>query len=355
MTHFDAGADPRELLERAANRTLDFDFSVWQWGDAVAIDGLLEAGELLGKAEYLERVTEFYRRWCRRPLQWADHLCPGRGLLRVLALTGDQIYLDSALRLSELLTAAPRANKTGAPLYRPDLGPVRGCVWVDTIYHEPSFFCELARVTGDVRFYGDAMHIWTTHVAALQSSRGPFLHHAVDTGLHAYKGYGWGRGQGWALYGMMDTLECLPQTHALYAEAQACAVQLASELLPLQDASGFWRTLVHDREAYLETSTAGFIGGAFLRGIRLKILPDSYIPAAQRAWSALQSRVDRESGDVFGVSAWTHAGVTLDDSNSMYKTLPCEVNWWGQGCAMRIAAEVIRSGGLAGFSETHES
>ena len=142
---------------------------------------------------------------------------------------------------------------------------------------------------------------------------------------------------------MIDTLERLLSAHPRYAEALACATQLASALLQHQDASGFWRTLIHDREAYLETSTAAFIGGAFFRGTRLGILPATYRPAADRAWAALLSRVDRETGDVFGVSAWTHAGVTLDDSVSMYKSLPTEVNWWGQGCPLRIAAEVIRN------------
>jgi unsaturated rhamnogalacturonyl hydrolase len=335
--------DPWQILEKVANRSLDFDFTVWQWGDAIAIDGLLEAAELLNKPEYVERVSGFYRAWCKRPLHWPDHLCPGLGLLKLYTITGEQVFLDSALRLSEFLLMAPRARASGAPLYRPDLGPVRACVWVDTLYHEPPFFCELARITGEASFFDHALQIWFSHFAVLKTDRGPFLHHAVDTGLHAFKGYGWGRGQGWALYGMVDTLERLPPAHPGYAEALACATQLASALLQYQDASGFWRTLIHDREAYLETSTAGFIGGAFFRGTRLGILPEAYRHAADRAWNAFQSSVDMETGDVFGVSTWTHAGVTLDDSVSMYKSLPTETNWWGQGCGMRIAAEVIRN------------
>jgi rhamnogalacturonyl hydrolase YesR len=102
--------------------------------------------------------------------------------------------------------------------------------------------------------------------------------------------------------------------------------------------------LIHERESYLETSTAGFFGGAFYRGIRLGILSSEFMSAAEKAWSAIRSRVDFETGDVMGVSAWTLAGTTFDDSVSMYKTLPTEVNWWGQGSAMRIAAERIYSG-----------
>jgi unsaturated rhamnogalacturonyl hydrolase len=332
------------VLQATANRTLDFDFTIWQWGDAVAIDGLLEAGALLGDRKYTDRVASYYQKWSRRSFSWQDHLCPGLGLLRLFKETGDGALLEAAIRLASLLRAAPRSFKTGAPLYRPDLGFARSCVWVDTIYHEPSFLCELASVTGDKGYFEAALEVWFTHVSTLITGRGPFLHHAVETGMHAYKGYGWGRGQGWALYGMIDTLERLPQNHPRYIEGCDTALTLARHILGHQDPSGFWRTLIHDRESYLETSTAGFLGGAFYRGVRIGILGSEFNAAADKAWEAILSRVDLNTGDLTGVSAWTHPGTTLDDSVSMYKTLPTEVNWWGQGSAMRLAAERIHNG-----------
>jgi unsaturated rhamnogalacturonyl hydrolase len=334
----------RAVLKIVAERTLEFDFTVWQWGDAIAIDGLLDAGELLRDSRFTNHAATYYRTWSMRDLSWQDHLCPGLGLLRLHSKTADRTLLEAASRLAQLLRAAPRAQRTGAPLYRPDLGLVRSCVWVDTLYHEPSFLCELARATDDQTYYDDALDVWFTHLAALRTGRGPFLHHAAETAMHAYKGYGWGRGQGWALYGMMDTLERLPRDHPRYPEAKDCAQTFAEHILAHQDASGFWRTLIHERESYLETSTAAFFGGAFYRGIRIGILGSEFMSAAETAWSAILSRVDFETGDVIGVSAWTLAGTTLDDSVSMYKTLPTEVNWWGQGSAMRIAAERIYSG-----------
>ncbi len=344
MTTSPSATSARHILRVTAERTLEFDFTVWQWGDAIAIDGLLEAGTILRQHEYIDRVATYYRNWSQRVLSWQDHLCPGRGLLQIYAITKEQNLLDAAVRLAATLRAAPRALRTGAPLYRPDLGLVRANVWVDSIYHEPSFFCDLARATGERKYYDDALDVWFTHVDALTSSRGPFLHHAVETGMHAYKGYGWGRGQGWALYGMIDALERLPSSHPRYNEASTSACTLAEHLLRKQDQSGFWRTLLEDREAYLESSTASFIGGAFYRGVRLNILTSVFSTAADRAWAAAISRIDMTTGEMTGVSAWTLAGTTFDDQPSMYKTLPTEVNWWGQGGAMRFAAERIHNG-----------
>src|SRR5262249_52239357 len=159
----------------------------------------------------------------------------------------------------------------------------------------------------------------------------------------ALRGYGWGRGNGWALFGMVDTLELLPADHPGRAAALEKFRGLSGNILAKQDASGFWRTLLHDREAYLESSTATFFGGTFTKAVRLGLLGSEYAQAAEKAWQATLSRID-DDGSLWGVSACTWAGTAPEDDVVMYKSLLTEVNVWGQGSALRFAAERIRSG-----------
>ena len=56
-----------ELLASVAERTRRYDFTVWFWGDAIAIDGLLEAADLLGDVASREHCLRFYRRWYQAP------------------------------------------------------------------------------------------------------------------------------------------------------------------------------------------------------------------------------------------------------------------------------------------------
>tara|TARA_B110000503_G_scaffold123855_1_gene189826 strand:- start:4743 stop:5177 length:435 start_codon:yes stop_codon:yes gene_type:complete len=142
---------------------------------------------------------------------------------------------------------------------------------------------------------------------------------------------------------MIETLEAIPSGHlnrpALVTEAQ----KLAHSLLDVQDHTGYWHTLLHDRESYLETSTAAFFAAAFRRGIRTGVLGEEFFEPAERAWRATLGRLDTQ-GELWGVSACTYASVANIDDVVMYHTLPTEVNVWGQGSAMRAAAEQIRSG-----------
>jgi unsaturated rhamnogalacturonyl hydrolase len=336
-----AGAS--ELLVRLAERTRRYDFSVWFWGDAIAIDGLLEAAELSGEQASNDHCLRFYHRWLSSAPSWVDHLTPGVGLLRLYEQTGEAELLAGARRLAAWLTETVPHTAAGQPLYRPDLPPYRHTVWVDTLYHEPPFFAALARHTGEERWADVALDCWEVHARSLSRSDGPILGHSYDTGAGLLRGYGWGRGNGWALLGMVDTLEWLADDHPRRSTAVVWMRELAEAILSLQDVSGCWRTLLNDREAYLEVSTAAFFGAAFLKGARLGVLDERYTQAAETAWAAVCAHVDGE-GSLWGVSACTYASTHPDDDVQMYKTLPTEVNVWGQGAGLRLAAERIRSG-----------
>lgn len=334
--------DAHDLLRSVADRTLHYDFTVWFWGDAIALDGLLDASHALDDERYLDHAERFLLTWARQDLGWVDHLTPGRALLRVWEQRGNGILLDAAIRLgSRLRDETPRA--AGAPLYRPDLPAYRHTVWVDTIYHVPPFYAALAHATGDDQWFDAAVREWTSHTGLLRSDEGPFLGHSYDTGMRCLHGYGWGRGVGWALYGMVETLSLLPVSHPERDRLVGEACAIAESLCAIQDESGFWRTLLHDREAYLESSTASFFAAAFLSGLRSGVLSDRVAAHAERALAATKSRIDGDGG-FWGVSACTHAGIVNVDDSTMYRTLPTEVNVWGQGSALRALCEALRAG-----------
>jgi unsaturated rhamnogalacturonyl hydrolase len=329
-------SEARALLRRLARRTRAYDFTVWFWGDAIAFDGLLEAAELAGDAASERFCRRFAERWAGRPRAWSDYLAPGAALLR-LGLG------DAAAALGRWFRHDVPRGPGGVHYYRPDLPQFRTTVLVDSLYHVPAFLAALARASGDRAWADDAVEAWGSHVALLRHPQGPLLCHNHDVGSGRRRGYGWGRGNGWAVLGLVDLLEALPRRHPGRAPLLADLRSLARAILPLQDASGFWRTLLHDREAYLESSTAAFFGAAFTKAVRLGLLGPEYARAAERAWRAMLTRIGRDGG-FFGVSGVTWAASAPTEELALYKAMPTEVNVWGQGSALRFAAERLRSG-----------
>jgi unsaturated rhamnogalacturonyl hydrolase len=334
------GGDAMDVLRRVARRTRGYDFTAWFWGDAIAVDGLVDAAELAGDEASRAHARRFLDAGADRPMDWVGHLTPGAALLRSSGAQPPTRVVDRAVRLAQWLDSVPRAGRQ--PLYRPDQPQYRHTVWVDSLYHVPPFLAALARVTGDQRFAGQALEVWQAHVEVLRDGRGPFLAHSYDTGSRVRHGYGWGRGSGWAALGMVDTLRLLPDPPPWALEQLR---DLCDAVLRAQDSTGFWRTLLHDREAYLETSVTALFGAVYTAAVAAGLLPGTYREAADRAWHAVSGRVDAD-GSCWGVSACTWAGSADVNDDAMYKTLPTEVNVWGQGSVMRFAAERIRADSL---------
>ena len=249
--------------------------------------------------------------------------------------------MERAVRLARWYQEEVPRNADGVHLFRPDLPQFRTTVLIDSLYHVPPFLAELDRMTGERRWSDAALEGWFGHARALDSGQGPLLCHNLESGSGRHRGYGWGRGNGWALYGLLLVIDALESDHPRYDEAVDRFRQLAGSIVELQDASGFWRTLLHDREAYLEASTAGFYGSIFTKATRDGLLEARFAEAAERVWSALASRLDEEGG-LTGVSAVTWAQNLPTEELALYKAMPTEVNVWGQGCALRFAAERLR-------------
>ncbi len=68
------------------------------------------------------------------------------------------------------------------------------------------------------------------------------------------------------------------------------------------------------------------------------MLSSVFEPSSELAVEATLNRID-ERGEFWGVSACTYAPGASGNERTMYRTLSTEVNVWGQGVALRCAAE----------------
>ena len=124
-----------------------FDFSVWFWGDAIAVDGLLEASELLDARNYQSFALRFFERWLKASPSWTDYLTPGPALLRLHQRTGREDLLNGAKRLANWYRETIPQGPGGVHYYRPDIPQFRTMVIIDSLYHVVPFFALLGRVT----------------------------------------------------------------------------------------------------------------------------------------------------------------------------------------------------------------
>ena len=177
--------------------------------------------------------------------------------------------------------------------------------WTDDMFMAVSVLARVAaRTKGDDRYAAAAGRLLTTYAEQLQRPDGIFIH--AKEGPHA-----WGRGNGFAAFGLMEALTYLPANAAGRARVLQSYQALMKGLVAQQAPDGMWRQVVDEPGSYREFTVTAMVVTAMARGVRLGWLDASYRPVVDRAWRGLLARI-AEDGSLMDVCTGTGSGPTKD-------------------------------------------
>jgi unsaturated rhamnogalacturonyl hydrolase len=348
-------ASERSLFTAIADAVLNHRFQCWFYGDSVGFEGLVAASDLLGERRYVDFAHGFFRAWAARiaPFQPDDNTAPGAVMCEVAARTGDEILRDAIRRLAEHLVARRSVKGVSVTFedalrsLRPPYGgaalsaeeaelmrnPGAG-VWLDCLHFDPPFYAHLSALGEDEHWARRAVDEALAYGDLLRDPEtGLYQHFWLERTGRAYA-KGWGRGQGWALLGLIDVVEhARPDTPGRDAVARR-AQDLARRMLAWQQPDGGWSALVHEPRSGGESSTAAFMATAFYRGVAMGLLaPEEFREPADRAYGAMMANLDA-TGRLRGVSAAVYSALV----ETHYWHVPVDFTVpWGQGPALTAA------------------
>lgn len=314
-----------EQLAAVARVAMRWNYRVWGFGEAIALRGLLRAGDRLCDPTMLGFVHGVLRTWLGRGVARSneDHVGAGRELVELYHRLGDPQFLDAARKLAMLNQGFPRGSN-GERYHRADTPGWRWQIWVDCMDVDGPFLAALAQATDEERYYDQAVEELLGYVRTLQTDGG-LLHHGFerDSGRN---GQLWARGNGWALMGLVDTLALLPRAHPAWTELQQRTTALADALAARQDDGGLWHTVVDDPGTYLESTLAAMAAYALHEAFANHVLDAGRFADMERRARAAMHREVSPEGELRLVSDATPVG-----EHATYASRPFGVFPWGQG------------------------
>ena len=323
-----------DLVARMAEATSRYPFKRWGFGESIAIEALLAAGRASGRwaADLVVGWAADHAPLAEDPLA---HVAPGVPLLLVAEQTdADRASLLACARELAAVLATALVGRHGARIHRPDLAGWEHEVWVDCMHLDGPFLAQLFAVTGKDRFADLAADLLLSHARVLQDERSGLFSHGFDDARGERNNVHWGRGQGWALLGLVDTLRHLPAEHPARAEATDRLEALVEALAATETDPGAWHTVVDAPDTYVESSVGAFVALGVGRGIRHGLLAAGWSPLADRAWAATRGHIS-DDGFLAGVSDATPVGPDAAHYGARNRgSFP-----WGQGPALLAAVE----------------
>lgn len=341
---------PREerlaLLAKVGKSLLAMPYKSWNFGDSTGFEAILATGRLLGDPTYFAFASGWVRAWASRPEPFKplDCTAPGVAMVEIAHETKDQSISDSLNLLAAYLISRSKdrgiydtwASMCLIPPYGGEELPEQEALWlanppkgscVDCLHFDPPFFTALGQETGNQDLIDTGVEQAHAYIDALQKENGLFDHFFLS-GVPGTWGPAWGRGQGWALLGMMDVLKHISSDHPGRNKIESAAVRLISAMINLQREDGRWWCVVDSERSGEEGSTAGFMATGFARAIKMGIVDESTVkPAMTKALAGVMADTD-SSGELQNVTAALFASTR----KSHYEFTPRGFSVpWGQG------------------------
>jgi unsaturated rhamnogalacturonyl hydrolase len=254
---------------------------------------------------------------------------------QLTSLAGHLAIADLAV-MDGNAAAADRA-KAGADFMLPDnaappSADLSGIVryprqWTDDMFMASAVLSRAGgRPQSDLRYAATVGRLLTAYAEKLQRPDGVFI--------HAIEGpFAWGRGNGFAAFGLAEALEHLPASWADRPRVLDIFRKHMRGMLAHQAEDGMWRQVVDEPTSYKELTVTAMTVAVMARGMRLGWLDKSYRAPVDRAWQSLLARIGPD-GSVADVCSGTGAGETKE----YYMTRPATSGGDDRGGAMALTA-----------------
>jgi len=274
----------------------------WDWGDAILLYGLARLASAVdcptARRRLVDAVTAYHVAHARDlpRIDRADRCAPALSALVLARSHGCRCGLRAAARAAEFVATAPR-TRLGA-IEHLGTSPLRRLVppslWVDSLAMMAVFAAQWATHVGDAELLDFAAAQPGAYASMLQDPREGLFRHAyllrLDRVVPRAPAF-WLRGNGWALFAMVEVLEALPEKSPATGEIVGMLTIAAGALARHQRPAGGWGTVVNDPRTYEETSGTALCAYALAKGARLGWLDPTMAHVARRALGRVTARL----------------------------------------------------------------
>jgi len=224
-----------------------------------------------------------------------DKINPGRQLLYLYQVTGENKYKLAADKLREQIENQPRTPSGG--FWHKKRYPNQ--MWLDGLYMAEPFYAEYSKIFNQSKFFDDITHQFILIEKHTRDPETGLLYHAWDesreqkwsdpeSGLSPHF---WGRAMGWYSMALVDVLDFIPIDHTNRNELIKILQRLSDALIKYRDKeSSVWYQIINlgDREGnYLEASASTMFTYAFAKGANKGYLDKSFIEHAKNSFNGI--------------------------------------------------------------------
>ena len=326
----------------------DFGIKEWDWPQGVGLYGLLKIMKYQNNEEYKEFLYNWFKDNIAQglPSKNINTTTPLLTLVELNEYYHDAQFEELCLKWADwLMECLPRTKERGFQHVTSANGDRLGVrlneneMWIDTIFMTVLFLNKMGQKYNRKDWIDESIHQVLMHIKYLcDKHTGLFYHGWTFNEMNNFGGIFWCRGNSWFTLGILDYIDMFEGTMNSGVKEFVLDTYKAQvkALKKLQAPSGLWHTVLTDASSYEEVSGSAAIACGILKGIRMGILDDSYLPCAEKAIKGIMKNIDKD-GTVLNVSGGTGMGMNAEH----YKNILIAPMAYGQSLTILALAEAL--------------
>jgi rhamnogalacturonyl hydrolase YesR len=315
------------FLKRSTNRKYESFF----WPTA-SLSFALELGYTKTQdKKYLDTLKQYYENWIKKgsKINYLDQIMNGYSLIFLYNNNRDNRLKSSIITMYEYVKNYPRKSNVSLP-YRKNNQDI---ILVDYLGMVCPFLSRFGRTFNCEESINLSELLLNDYLLNGMDSKTGLPYHGFRCDTHEKLGIiGWGRGVGWLLIGMIETLACLDKTSGAFNSLHNDFISLLKSVIKFQDNEGYFKWVLNAKEGHIDTSATAMIGYSIKRAIDLNLLDIDYLLYAEKSLSALLKST--KNGQISDSSAECK-GIGMYPQHY-------EWNLWGQGFGTAFALLMTR-------------
>ena len=220
----------------------------WNYEQGLVLEAFYREWKLSGQKEYydyLKKNVDYYIEPDGKIKTYKledynlDNIAPGRQLLHLYSVTGDEKYKNAADLLIQQLQNQPRTNEGG--FWHKERYPYQ--MWLDGLYMAEPFYSEYSVMFKKQKYFDDIANQFLLIQKYLKDEKTGLYYHGYDESkeqkwANPETGQSpsfWGRSMGWFMMALVDVLDYFPLDHPERKNLEIMFVNLSESLKKFRD------------------------------------------------------------------------------------------------------------------------
>ena len=212
-------------------------------------------------------------------------------------------------------------------------------VWADDLYMSVPFLARMGHLTGDVKYFDDALNQVFNFSKYLWDAKTELFFHCYYDDLKRNGVAHWGRCNGWIIMSHCHLLELLPEDHPKREELRQNLERQILGLAKYQTAEGLWRQLIDKSDSYTESSASAMFVYGIAKAVNEGWIDKRYASIALHGWEGLKEYKITIKGQLKDICV----GTNIDESIVYYYNRPARTNeTHGLGAVIDAGVEILK-------------